>query len=149
MRHKRSVCGVDLTTLLTIALMGCGKSDADKSATGNAAVDKTPSRPGYACHVPGRYEKVGQHRPGRQQMRVHADVQRKLIDGGEAEPLTFTREYDRLLRGLKVPNLPDGTKKPLAIQLEFKKFGPSKEIHFAPGSSAGPWPTQVGFTRDE
>ena len=51
MRHKRSVCGVDLTSLLTIALMGCGKSDADKSATGNAAVDKTRSRPGYACHV--------------------------------------------------------------------------------------------------
>ena len=45
-------------------------------------------------------------------MGVHADGQGKLIDGGEAKRLTFTREYDRLLGGLKVPHLPDV---PLAV----------------------------------
>jgi hypothetical protein len=89
----------------------------------------------------------------------------KLIDGSEGKPLTFTREYDPLLTGLKNSNLPDipigvyemsgleiapdGAKKPLLIQQAFAKFGPSKEVHFEPGASTGAWPCQVGFTRDE
>ncbi len=87
----------------------------------------------------------------------------KMVDGSDGKELTFTREYDPLLNGLKNSNLqdiplgvynvkgeevaPDGTKTPLLIKQEFAKFGDSSEITFAPGSSTGAWPTQVGFTR--
>ena len=87
----------------------------------------------------------------------------KIVDGTDGETLTFAREYDPLLGGLKIPNLPDvplgvyvltgvetapdGTKTPLLMGLEYAKFGNSKEIHFAPGSSTGAWPCNVSFTR--
>jgi hypothetical protein len=89
----------------------------------------------------------------------------KLVDGSEGKPLTFTRDYDPLMGGLKngnLPNLPladytvkgeevapDGSTKPLLMQQAFAKFGESAEVHFAPGSSSGAWPANVGFTRGE
>jgi hypothetical protein len=89
----------------------------------------------------------------------------KLIDGSEGKTLTFTREFDPLLSGLKNGNLPDipigvytvsgeevlpdGTKKPLLMQQAYAKFGDSTKVEFAPGSSTGAWPVNVGFTRNE
>src|SRR6185437_15949064 len=70
----------------------------------------------------------------------------KLIDGTDGKPLTFEREFDPLLSGLKNGNLQDiplgvytvkgeevradGTKKPLLIQQAYPKFGDSTEVHF-------------------
>jgi hypothetical protein len=89
----------------------------------------------------------------------------KLVDGTDGKPLTFEREFDEHLSGLKNGNLPDiplgvytvsgeevhpdGSKKPLRIQQAYAKFGDSTEVHFAPGTGSGTWPANVGFTRDE
>ncbi len=89
----------------------------------------------------------------------------KLIDGTDGKPLTFEREFDPQLSGLKngnLENIPlgvytvkgeevraDGTKKPLLIQQAFAKFGESTEVHFSPANSSTAWPVNVGFTREE
>jgi hypothetical protein len=68
----------------------------------------------------------------------------KLIDGSEGKTLTFTRDFDPLLSGLKNGNmpdipvgvytvsgeevLPDATKKPLLIQQAYAKFGDSTRV---------------------
>lgn len=87
----------------------------------------------------------------------------KLIDGSEGKSVSFTREFDPLLSGLKNGNLPDiplgvykisgeevlpdGTRRPLLIQQAYAKFGDSTTVKFASGSSTGITPTIVDFTR--
>jgi hypothetical protein len=89
----------------------------------------------------------------------------KLVDGTDGKPLTFEREFDPLLSGLKNGNLADiplgiytvkgeevradGSKKPLLIQQAYPKFGDSTEVHFSPGTGSTAWPVNVGFTREE
>jgi hypothetical protein len=89
----------------------------------------------------------------------------KLIDGSEGKVLTFTREFDTVLTGLKNSYLhdvpiglytvkgeeisPDGSKKPLAMEQQYGKYGETADVEFAPGSSAGVWPPNIGFSRNE
>ena len=86
-----------------------------------------------------------------------------LIDGKPGKPLSFTREMDPLLGGLKNGNLadipiadytvtgeeiaPDGSHKPLLMETAYAKYENSAPIKFEPGASTGPWPRNQTFTR--